>query len=48
MNLRELDENKEPGIYEVEFNASNLSSGTYIYKISADNFVQTKKMLLMR
>ena len=38
-----LNEQKEAGIYEVEFNANNLSSGTYIYKISADNFVQTKE-----
>ena len=43
-----LNENKEPGIYEVEFNASNLSSGTYIYKISADNFISVKKMLLVK
>jgi len=46
--LELLNKNKEPGIYEVEFNASNLSSGTYIYKISADNFVQTKKMILLK
>jgi hypothetical protein len=43
-----LNEQKEAGIYEVEFNADNLSSGTYIYKISADNFVQTKKMILLK
>lgn len=46
--LEFLNENKEPGIYEVEFNASNLSSGTYIYKISAENFMQTKKMMLIK
>ncbi len=43
-----LNEQKEAGIYEVEFNASNLTSGTYIYKISADNFVQTRKMILLK
>jgi hypothetical protein len=43
-----LNEQKESGIYEVEFNADNLSSGTYVYKISADNFVQTKKMVLLK
>ena len=43
-----VNEQKEAGIYEAEFNASNLSSGTYIYKISADNFVQTKKMILLK
>jgi len=46
--LELVNENKEPGIYEVEFNASNLSSGTYIYKISSENFVQTKKMILLK
>jgi hypothetical protein len=43
-----LNENKEAGVYEVEFNVDNLSSGTYIYKINADNFVQTKKMVLLK
>jgi hypothetical protein len=43
-----VNEQKEAGIYEVEFNAEALSSGTYIYKISADNFVQTKKMTLLK
>jgi len=43
-----LSEQKEAGVYEVEFNAEGLSSGTYIYKISADNFVQTKKMILLK
>ncbi len=43
-----VNEQKEAGIYEVDFNASSLSSGTYIYKISADNFVQTKKMILLK
>ena len=43
-----LNEQKEAGTYEVEFNSDNLSSGTYIYKISADNFVQTKKMILLK
>ncbi len=46
--LELLNEQKEPGIYEVEFNAETLSSGTYIYKISAGNFVQTKKMILLK
>ena len=36
------------GRYEVEFRADNYSSGIYIYKISAGNFVSTKKMILLR
>ena len=37
------------GNYDVQFNASNLSSGVYYYIIKAgDNFVQTRKMILMK
>ncbi len=43
-----VNEEKPEGIYEVEFNADNLSSGMYIYQLSAGSFIQTKKMLLLR
>ena len=36
------------GYYSVQFNASNLSSGTYFYTIEANNFVMTKKMMLVK
>ena len=36
------------GEYEVDFNADNLKSGVYFYMIQAGNFVQTKKMILMK
>jgi hypothetical protein len=38
----------EAGYHEVDFNASNLSSGVYLYKMQAGNFVETKKMVLMK
>lgn len=43
-----VDEYKEAGRYEVEFDASNLSSGVYIYRLQADKFVNTRKMILLR
>ena len=43
-----VNENKPAGNYEVEFNASSLPSGMYIYKLQAGSFVQTRKMLLMK
>ena len=43
-----VNEEKQPGVYEVEFDASSLSSGMYLYKLQANTFVQTKKMILAK
>jgi len=43
-----VNERKEAGIYEVPFNASGLSSGTYFYRLQAGTFVETKKMMLVK
>jgi photosystem II stability/assembly factor-like uncharacterized protein len=43
-----VNEEKAAGSYQTEFNASNHSSGTYIYRLQAGNFVQTRKMILLR
>ena len=43
-----VDEVKEAGYYELSFNANGLASGTYFFRINADNFVQTKKMILIK
>jgi photosystem II stability/assembly factor-like uncharacterized protein len=43
-----VNENKNIGNYEVEFKANNLSSGVYFYQITAGNFIQSKKMILLR
>ena len=36
------------GRHEVTFNGSNLNSGTYFYRLQSGNFVETKKMLLVK
>ncbi len=43
-----INEEKEAGIYKVTFDAVNLPSGVYFYKIRSGNFTTTKKMILMR
>ena len=47
-----IDEYKPAGTYEIEFNTSsnykNLASGIYFYQLKAGNFIQTKKMILMK
>jgi len=40
---------KQPqGNYECEFNASDLTSGIYFYRIQAGNYIETKKMILLK
>ena len=43
-----VNEVKSIGNYEVNFNASNLASGVYFYRLQAGNFIQTKKMMLLK
>jgi hypothetical protein len=43
-----VDEEKPAGIYEVNFNAVELPSGIYFYKLQVGFFVETKKMVLMK
>lgn len=40
--------NQKSGIYQVEFDGENLSSGVYIYQLKAGNQVVSKKMFLMK
>jgi hypothetical protein len=43
-----IDQNMEAGFHSITFNAENLSSGTYIYRLQTENFTQIKKMLLLK
>jgi hypothetical protein len=43
-----VNEEKSAGRYSVEFNADNLSSGVYLYKLQSKEFTQTKKLILLR
>ena len=43
-----IDETKEVGNYELVWNAEGLPSGIYFYKLQAGDFVETKKMILLK
>ena len=43
-----VNETQKVGQYKVDFDASRLSSGVYVYRLSSEGFVFSKKMMLMK
>ncbi|HEY7750691.1 MAG TPA: T9SS type A sorting domain-containing protein, partial [Ignavibacteriaceae bacterium] len=43
-----VNENQQPGSYEVKWDASNISSGIYFYQLKTKDFVDTKKMIVLK
>jgi len=43
-----VNENQNPGNYQIEFDGSNLSSGIYFYKLTTSDFSDVKKMTLLK
>lgn len=43
-----VDDYKEPGSYEVVFDASTYASGVYVYRLTTDNYVASRKMLYLK
>jgi hypothetical protein len=43
-----VNEFHQPGFYNVMFNASNLSSGVYLYRLESEDFADTKKLILLK
>ncbi|MDH3252312.1 MAG: T9SS type A sorting domain-containing protein [Ignavibacteria bacterium] len=43
-----VNEKKAPGTYSVQFDASDLGSGVYLYRLQAGNYSETKKLVILR
>jgi hypothetical protein len=43
-----VNERRKAGVYEVKFDGSNLASGVYYYRLQAGEFVQAKKLVILK
>jgi hypothetical protein len=43
-----VNERRDAGVHEVKFDGDGISNGVYFYRLTAGNFVQTRKLLLLK
>jgi hypothetical protein len=43
-----INERKEAGVHEVKFDGSNLAGGVYLYRLQAGDFIQSRKLILLK
>jgi Ca-activated chloride channel homolog len=43
-----VDERKEPGVYTATWNAAGMASGVYIYRLTANDYTQSRTMVLLK
>ena len=43
-----VNEQQQPGSYEVKWDATNVTSGIYFYQLKTKDYVDTKKMILIK
>ncbi|HMS34406.1 MAG TPA: T9SS type A sorting domain-containing protein [Ignavibacteria bacterium] len=43
-----VNEKLSPGSYSLVFDGSNFNSGVYFYRLTSENFTETKKMLMIK
>jgi hypothetical protein len=43
-----VKEEQQAGVYRVKFNGSKLTSGTYFYRLTTDEYEETKQMILLK
>ena len=48
MEKKIINEEKEEGSYQVEFDATGLPSGVYFYSLQTGDFINTRKMIILR
>jgi len=46
--IRLVKDNQQQGNHQVKWDASNVASGIYIYRLQAGDFIQTRKMVLLK